>query len=431
MNGRTDERVNGYAGYNQGGENVRKRKLISVAALLAVAWAGFFIHACAAGPIFYDPARVGDISDVPRVRVGLSAGLRVERILFSVSGPYAITDGRGVLESGEQLEAAVSWDGGIRVNQLVSQDPIVRVTCGRDGDLAIGGVRYHGDVLIVADEDRQTRAPRVTLVNEVDLEDYLKGVVGKEMALSAGTEALKAQVIAARTYAMYESRHRTLSEIKGEKFDLYDDERSQVYGGMERETASARRLVDETRGLFVVWDGRLFKTYYSSTCGGHTEPARLILGGEAEDIPPLGGAACAYCEGSKYYRWTEAFSKAELAKKLFPERSDIKILGLRVTKRLPGGHATEVAVRLEGASREVVMSANDGFRRKVDPRRIRSTLWEEPIQESGDKIILTGRGWGHGAGLCQVGAYRMADAGKSAGEILEHYYPQAAVRKLY
>ena len=112
------------------------------------------------------------------------------------------------------------------------------------------------------------RVPGLTLVNDVDLEDYLRGVVGKEMSLSRGEEALKAQVVAARTYALYEAKMRTLATVKGEKFDVYDDERSQVYGGQERETATAARLVDDTRGEFVIYGSRLVKTFFSSTCGG-------------------------------------------------------------------------------------------------------------------------------------------------------------------
>ncbi len=410
---------------------MRKGRYAPLVGLLAVAWCAFFIHACSAGPAFRDPSAIGDITAAPRVQVGLSKAMRAESAAFAVRGPYAITTERGVVEKGDALEAKATSAGGITINERAFQDAAVRVTCARDGDLEIGGVRYHGDLLLVADEDRQTRAPRITLVNEVDLESYLKGVVGKEMSLSVGVEALKAQVIAARSYAMYEARHRTLRSRgeRSEKFDLYDDERSQVYGGMERETDLARKLVDETRGQFAIWNGRLFKTFYSSTCGGHTEPATLILG-EGEDVPPLRGTACPYCEGSRHYRWTESFGKADVAKKLFPESANARLKSVRITKTLPGGHASEVAVALEGQSREVLLHANTEFRRKIDPRKIKSTLWEK-IEDGGDKIVITGRGWGHGAGLCQVGAYKMAELGRSAAEILEHYYPSAKVQKLY
>ncbi len=417
-----------------GGERaVRKRRwprLGSVPALLGLAWLGFFIHACAAGPVYRDPASPATISAAPRIEVGLSKSLRVERAQFSVRGAYSIATDRGVAVAGESLEALVTIDRQIRINDRSFGDAVVRVSCARDGDLEIGGVRYHGSLLVVADEDRQTRAPRITLVNEVDLEQYLKGVVGREMSLSAGVEALKAQVVAARTYAMFEARNKTLRTLKGERFDVYDDERSQVYGGMERETSVAVDLVEQTRGMFVVWNGRLFKTFFSSTCGGHTEPARPIMGSEAEDIPPLGGTACPWCEGTKHYRWTETFVKSELSKKLFPDRPTARINSIRITKALPGGHAQEIAVSLDGATREVLLHANDGFRRKVDPRKIKSTLWEK-IEDRGATIALTGRGWGHGVGLCQVGAYKMAGAGKTANEILEFYYPSARVQKLY
>lgn len=406
-----------------------KRRLAVAVLLLATVWGAFFVHACAAGPAFDDPGSVGDIERAPRVQVGLGKFLRAERAEFRVHGPYALRVDGEIVDRGESLEAAVSWDRGLRINERVYKAPAVLVLCSWDGSLEVGGARYPGDLVVVADEDRQTRAPRVTLVNDVDLEDYLKGVVGKEMSLSADPEALKAQVIAARTYAVYESRHRTLRQ-RGENFDLYDDERSQMYGGLQAESALARRLVDETRGLFSIWNGRLFKTFYSSTCGGATDSAKQILGGEAEDIPPLGGTTCGFCEGSKHYRWSEAFERAELEKKLFPGRDRVRIRSIRVSKTLPGGHALEVAIALDGTAREVLLHANGQFRRKIDPRRIRSTLWER-IEEQGEKVVITGRGWGHGAGMCQTGAYKMAAVGRSAREILEHYYPQSRVEKLY
>ena len=249
------------------------------------------------------------------------------------------------------------------------------------------------------------------------------------MSPRANPEALKAQIIAARTYAMYEVRGRTLRRVAGLPFDLFDDERSQVYGGMERETEGISKLVDETRGMFLIWEDRLIKAFYSSTCGGHTEPAWLILG-EGDKIPPLGGTACEYCKGSKYFEWTASFGRGEAEKLLFPDRPDAHIEKIEITRMLPGGHAMEVGITLKNSSAVRKLHANNGFRRKLSPRRIRSTLWTK-IEVGEEKITIHGRGFGHGAGMCQVGAYRMADQGNSDVQILEHYYPGAEVRKLY
>jgi stage II sporulation protein D len=187
--------------------------------------------------------------------------------------------------------------------------------------------------------------------------------------------------------------------------------------------------------MFMVHDGRIFKTFFSSTCGGHTEPASIVLGREADDVPPLRGAPCGdgrqiYCEGSKHFRWRAEFAKADLVKKLFPDKAQVVIEKIEVTKTLPGGHAAEISISLAGTSRKVVMEANGGFRRKVDPRALKSTLWEK-IEEDAARVVITGRGWGHACGMCQTGAYRMAEIGKGAVQICEHYYPGAKVQKLY
>jgi len=403
----------------------------SLFAVVATAWTAIFLHSCSAPRAALDPAALGQIHSAPRIQVGLSRFMRVDSAAVVFREPFAVVGRAGYLqkEEGGSEAIALKWEEGLRVGTRVHAETSLRITSGTDGGFEINGVRYRGDLIVVRDDDRDTRAPRITLVNDLDLEDYLKGVVGKEMSLSRGEEALKAQVIAARTYALYEAQMKTLATVKGEKFDVYDDERSQVYGGREKETSLAIRLVDETRGLFVVFAGRIVKTFFSSTCGGHTEPAVLVLG-EGEDIPPLRGTTCGFCTESKYYAWKAEFSRAELAKKLWGPTSPAKVKSVRVTKTLPGGHAQEVGVLVEKGVKEHLLEANGGFRRRIDPRLIRSTLWDS-VETVGEKIVITGRGWGHGAGLCQYGAYKMAELGKSATEILEFYFPQARVQKLY
>jgi stage II sporulation protein D len=403
----------------------------SLIVVVGTAWAAIFLHSCGAPMGALDPAALGQIHAAPRIRVGLGKYLRVDSAALVFAEPFDVAVASGILqlEEGGAAAVALAWEDGLRVGTRIHPESSLRLSAGPDGGFEIGGVHYRGDLIVLRDDDRETRAPRITLVNDVDLEDYLRGVVGKEMSLSRGEEALKAQVVAARTYALYEAKMKTLATVKGEKFDLYDDERSQVYGGREKETSAAIRLVDETRGTFVVFASRLVKTFFSSTCGGHTEPAVLVLG-EGEDIPPLRGAPCGYCTESKYYSWKAEFNRAELAKKIWGPSSVAKVKSVRVTKTLPGGHAQEVGITVEKGVKEHLLEANGGFRRRIDPRLIRSTLWDS-IETVDDRIVICGRGWGHGAGMCQYGAYKMAELGRTSDQILEHYFPQAEVKKLY
>ncbi len=420
---------------------MKRGTLLFASVLLVATWLAFYLHSCTAGPPVPDMPLLGEVTAPPTVQVGLGRCLRDPVARIAVRGPYEIRAGEKVLDRGDELRwTEVRASGGLRLGDVsVAEGPLV-VVPGRDGTLEVeyardhrgnavrpDAVKYHGILLIYA-----LGEGKLALVNEVDLEDYLKGVVGKEMNLAEGEEALKAQVIAARTYAVHEQRLERLRRVRGEKFDLYDDERSQVYGGMERETPLASRLVDTTRGQFLVYEGRLVRAFYSSTCGGATEPAWEVMGEECGRMPPLAGRKCEYCERRALYRWESpvVIPKKEIAERCLPDgMKNMRIRSLEITRTLPGGRALELTVELEGTSKKVRLHAVEDFRRNL-PSRFRSTLWDR-IEDRGDAVAIYGRGYGHGAGMCQVGAYEMARDGKSSSEILGYYFPGAAVQKLY
>jgi stage II sporulation protein D len=409
---------------------------------LAVAlWLAFFIHACSAGRPMRDQAGAGDVDAAPLVQVGLGRCLRDPQVRIAVHGPYQVRGRKEVLARGGELPwVEVRAGETLTIGSSVFSENPVTIVPEEDGSIEVeysrdsrgnpgkpSGVRYKGTLIIHGLPDC-----KLALVNEIDLEEYLKGVVGKEMNLSEGDEALKTQVIIARTYAVHEQRLERLRRVKGEKFDLYDDERSQMYGGLDRHTAAADKLVDDTRGMFVLYEGKIVRTFYSSACGGHTEPAWEIMTDETERMPPLAGTKCDYCQRRALYRWKEPvlIPKREIAEKCLPkDLQDRRIRSVEVTKTLPGGHALEVSITLENSSRVVRLHATNEFKRAI-AQKLRSTLWDR-IEDKGDAISIIGRGYGHGAGLCQIGAYEMARDGKTAAEILEYYYPGAKVQKVY
>ena len=401
----------------------------------------FLVHACTAGRPVKERMGVGEVDAAPLVQVGLGRCLRDSVVRIAVHGPYQVRSRNEALAKGGELPwVEVKAGDTISIGSQSFKESPVTIVPEEDGTIEVeysrdargnpvkpGGIRYKGTLILHLLPDR-----KLALVNEIDLEEYLKGVVGKEMNLSEGVEALKTQIIAARTYAVHEQRLERLRRVKGEKFDLYDDERSQMYGGLERHTEWAEKLVDETRGMFLVYNTKLVRTFYSSACGGHTEPAWEVLGEETEKMPPLAGTKCDYCQRRAVYRWKDPVlvPKKEIAEKCLPkELQDKRIKSVEVTKTLPGGHALEVSVTLENSSRVVKLHATNDFKRNITAKR-RSTLWDR-IEDRGDSIAIVGRGYGHGAGLCQVGAYEMAKDGKSAAEILEYYFPGAKVQKVY
>jgi stage II sporulation protein D len=406
-------------------------------------WLVFVGYTCGAGAPLKENAHVGEVAPVPTVRIGLTRCLRDLTARVAVRGPWRLRGGRpDVLAEGADLDWTEirSVGGGLSVGGRTYDEKDLTLVPDVDGTLELEyvrdlrdhpvkptAVRYGGVLHLHALPEG-----KLALVNEVDLEEYLKGVVGKEMNLSEGLEALKTQVIAARTYAIHEQRLGRVRRVKGEKFDLYDDERSQVYGGLERHTELADRLVEETRGHFLVYEGRLVRAFYSSSCGGHTDAAWEVLQDETDRIPPLGGVKCGYCERRAAHKWKEPaiIPKKEIADKFLPkDLQGARVKTVEITKSLAGGRAEEVTISLENSSRVVKVNAAQEFKRQV-AARLRSTLWDR-IEDRGDAIAIWGRGYGHGAGLCQIGAYEMARDGKTAAEILEYYFPGAAVRQLY
>jgi stage II sporulation protein D len=293
----------------------------------------------------------------------------------------------------------------------------VRVVAKQSGTLVVNGTTYRGDLIVRA----ATQPPGLLVVNRANLEEYVAGVVGSEMPLLFPEQALRAQAVASRTYALYALRSR-----EADAFDVADDQSSQVYRGLANETDRARKVTLDTLGVILTYRGRVFNSYFHSTCGGETIPASWVFG-EAP-IPPLSGAPCGFCADSKYYRWRASVTRVDLAAKLAKEGFPVgRVDRVEVLERGPAGHVALVRilhaggeVRVKGAKLRAILGTS----------AVRSTAFdiEDP---GGDAIALAGRGWGHGVGLCQFGARGMAQAGYDALAILRRYYPAAELVRIY
>lgn len=379
------------------GGRVNGRRLL-VAGLVALA-------GCAADP---DPVETPILVETePRVRVLLSRYSGVADAALDAESPIEI-----LAPDGSRV-AGLPAGKGTALAPLVAAHPWVRVVPERDGTLGLGGTNYRG-VLIV-----RAGPAGLDVVNEVPMEDYLAGVLGMEMPLDWHEEALGAQAIAARTYALHE-----IATSGRTDFDVHDTVLSQVYGGTKRDDATARRVIEATRGVYMVHEGRVLKAYFSSTCGGHTESAALVFG----DPPsaPLAGSDCGACTASKYHRWTADFDAWFVAGKLseagHPVRGEIE--SIEVVDPGPGGHGTGVRVRTSAG--ETTIQAN-AFRAAIGYSTLRSTAFTATRTASGFRF--EGRGWGHAVGLCQNGAEGLARRGRTAREILLVYYPGALFQR--
>ena len=268
------------------------------------------------------------------------------------------------------------------------------------------------------------------IVNVVDLEQYVAGVIGWEMISGWPVEALKAQAIASRTYAMFEMEEARAS---GRHWDVDDTTMYQVYGGVGqadkpkwwRESANVLAAREQTSGRILTYDGKGFKAFFHSTSGGHTVSPDVGLGVN-DSIPPLQGVDLGdFGKESPKHRWEMRVPLLDVELKL--GRAGIQpmdCIRMEREETAPSGHA--YTLRLYGRTGHYkIVNA-------VDVRRalgLYSTNFE--AEKTTTEWVFTGRGYGHGCGMCQWSAKGMAVAGWKAEHILEIMYPRSELKKIY
>jgi stage II sporulation protein D len=274
----------------------------------------------------------------------------------------------------------------------------------------VEGGRYRGAL-----EVRVTpEGTSMEVINILPMEDYLRGVVGKEVSFYWPFEVLKTQAIVARTYS-YDR------QIK-KKFLLYDLKGtvdSQVYGGVSAETGLIDRAVKETENQVLKYQGRIFPTFYHSSCGGETEASHNIW---AIELKPLNGRVCIYCKYSPFQKWKVRYTDQQVSRALknFPRAQSSKVKEIRVKSR--SGSKRVTWMEIVYANKQSIKMSGNTFRLKVGADQLRSTIFD--VKKRGSYFYFEGRGWGHGIGLCQWGSKGMVDQkGMTAEEILLHYYP--------
>jgi len=257
------------------------------------------------------------------------------------------------------------------------------------------------------------------LINRVPLENYLLGVMRGELPLrDVPVEGAGALAIAARSYTLY-----YLTQPAGD-YDVDDTTQFQVYRGLHYapDDAHLRDAVRVTRGLYLAYDARPVKAYYHSTCGGHTTDVPTGLGREAS--PVMSGVPCDGCRGTPYWRWKAVLSEADV---LLAAGVTGPLREIAVAATGAGGRAT--SLRVVGASATVEVPAAD-FRLRVGAGKLRSTRILS-LTRTGEGVAVEGAGWGHGVGLCQLGALAQARQGGRAADIALYYYPGASLERAY
>jgi stage II sporulation protein D len=302
----------------------------------------------------------------------------------------------------------------------------------------LAGRDYRGDLVLLRDRKG------ITAINRVGTEEYLLGVVVAELGAKdpRDLEALKAQSIVSRTYAL-----RNLGRWEADGFDLHAGVGDQVYGGLGAESALGRLAVDATRGQVITWQGQLIEAFFSSTCAGHTtrgtDVFRAASGSYLRSIADAPPGGPAYCSISPRYAWRETWTGDVLRGTLrhtlqaAAPVTQAEIDGLRdvrVASRNPDGRVATLAVVLRRRQVDVQGPLIRQVLRPQGGELLRSTMFRVTTTERGGRVsgmVIDGNGSGHGVGMCQWGAIGRARAGQSAEAILAAYYAGTAIVRNY
>jgi stage II sporulation protein D len=325
-----------------------------------------------------------------------------------VMGRYEIInpDSQKILTEGSNLKTTVTtYKNLILLGKTTSDSNRVLIKKIGPEPIIINGRRFRGNIELIKKD------AGFLAVNHIDLEDYVKGILYHEASHYWPEEALRAQAIVSRSYAVYQ-----MHESKSKDYDVTSDIYSQVYGGSASERFRTNRAVDKTKGLILTYQGRAIPTYFHATCAGHTEDASMLWN---INIPPLKGVECGFCKESPHFNWHYVLALGEIRQKLVD--AGYKISGIKdivILGKDNSGRITDL--NIISANKDLKISAKD-FRNIIGPNIIRSTNFTVSVVK--DDAVFEGFGWGHGVGLCQWGAYFMAKQGLTAEVILKYYYP--------
>lgn len=320
-----------------------------------------------------------------------------------------------VLASGKRVITVGAGSDGLMV--LGRPTRAHRVIVTGDGGVSYQGRAFRGVIEVLY--HRVKGRPQVLVVHPLPIERYLVGILAGELPSNWPLETMKAQAVAARTYAVYQKFH-----APDRPYHMESGVLDQVYGGVQRETPDARAAVAATAGQVLTWRRRPIRAYFHACCAGHTESAREGWGTPLAYLP---GSTCGFCNQCSRFSWQFKASLKEVGDALTRARVGVGTLDqVSVSKRTGTGRAAQVKVHGSGGTRTL---HGEDLRRILGYDRVRSRHFDIKLQGQG--ILVTGKGSGHAVGLCQWGARGMAQAGKDYKTILERYYPGTRLQKMY
>jgi SpoIID/LytB domain protein len=403
----------------------------------------------------------------PQVSVGVVSG---QKIAFTLNAPYTA---KGAAILGDQMvefsEGTILWHGQQYRELLFTPQQDNASFSLRDVTI---GVNFHwerkqtqtfnGSLRLVVESDQ------ITAINELPVERYLTSVISSEMSATSSLQLLKAHAVISRSWLLAQmEKHRQLQDGTANSFfsftrkddelirwydredhsifDVCADDHCQRYQGITNaDNPSVVEAIRQTRGQILMYDGQICDARFSKSCGGKTEEFQYCW--EDTPKPYLVSVDCPFCntrerrilqqvlndydqETPDFYRWTVEYSREELTELVNRKlKMDLgEIVNLVPLERGKSGRIWKL--QIVGSKRTFTIGKELEIRRTLSETHLYSSAFDVECQ--GDRFILHGKGWGHGVGLCQIGAAVMGEEGRSYDDILLYYYHNAEIKKIY
>lgn len=354
----------------------------------------------------------------PDLRVGLASG-RASLTITPAGGKATVQTGSSkTITLAANTAAAIRWqDGAFLVGRekLRSEVLVIR-PAAKAGELSLDGRRYRGAL------ELRHKSGGLTAVNIVPVDDYLRSVVSEEMPVDWPAEAIKAQSVAARSFALA-SRGRHASE----GYDLCTTTHCQLYTGTAAEKSASNAAIKATRGEVLTYGGKPIEALFHTDSGGMTENSEDVWGSHVPYLRAVKDTP------AKTMPWTKTISRANLERKLAAKGHDIgKVRSLALSPLAIGRSAKDrtasgrVKTMMVKGTKGTATLSGTTWRSLLG---LKSTLFDAKLAK--DMVTFTGYGSGHGLGISQWGAERMAAKGASYAEILHHYYTGTQLQQLY
>lgn len=353
----------------------------------------------------------------PDLRVGLASGRASVTITPAGGKATAQTESSKTITLAANDAAAIRWQAGaFLVGREKLRGEVLTIRPSGAGELALDGRRYRGAL------ELRHKGGGLTAVNIVPVDDYLLSVVPEEMPVDWPAEAIKAQSVAARSFALA-SRGRHASE----GYDLCTTTHCQLYTGTAAEKSASNAAIKATRGEVLTYGSKPIEALFHTDSGGMTENSEDVWGSH---VPYLRAAKDT---PAKTMPWTKTISRADLERKLAAKGHDIgKVRSLALSPLAIGRAAKDrtasgrvKTMTVKGTKGTATLSGTT-WRSLLG---LKSTLFDAKLTK--DAVTFTGYGSGHGLGISQWGAKRLAETGKSYADILHHYYTGTKLQQLY